>query len=340
MQKAANLLQLARLLQGSRVGLGLAEISEYFGVERRTAERMRDAVLQIYPDYLQTWDTEGRKLWRIPSSGGAGSDPLQSYEVTALETAAAMLSQHGADAQAQALRGVAVKIRAAIPDKTLRRLEPDCELLALSEALVQMPGPRAVIANGVVDSLRMAILGSQQVSFTYRSRFKGETTRRIVEPYGFIYGPRSYLLARSATETSPGFRLFSLSDLSGLEILNESFTRDDNFSLQDYVSQAFGAYHEDLYDVVWRVKPEAAMDARTWLFHSSQTLEETADGSLIVHFRAGGLREMCWHVFTWGGTIEILEPVELKDEMARQLTTFLTDAIVVSRGPENVEVTQ
>jgi predicted DNA-binding transcriptional regulator YafY len=69
-------------------------------------------------------------------------------------------------------------------------------------------------------------------------------------------------------------------------------------------------------------------------------LEETADGSLIVHFRAGGLREMCWHVFTWGGTIEILEPVELKDEMARQLTTFLTDAIVVSRGPENVEVTQ
>lgn len=321
LQKAQNLLRLARLLQGTRSGLGLVEIAEHFGIERRTAERMRDAVLEIYPDYVETWDDEGRKRWRIPSTGGV-VDPFQAHEVTTIETAAAMLVQHGADAQARALRDVAVKIRAALPDKTLRRLEPDCELLSLSESLVQIPGPRALAGESVVAGLREAILGSRRTSFTYRARITGGTRRRTVEPYGLIYGARSYLLAWSPESDAPGFRLFALSEISDFVVLDESFVRDESFSLQAYVSQAFGVYQETVYDVVWRVSPDAATDARIWLFHPTQEIEEQADGALIVRFRAGGLREMCWHLFTWGGAIEILEPPELKDEMARQLARW------------------
>ena len=43
------------------------------------------------------------------------------------------------------------------------------------------------------------------------------------------------------------------------------------------------------------------------------------DGSLLVRFRAGGLREMCWHAFEWRGDLEILEPPELRDEFVKML---------------------
>ena len=49
------------------------------------------------------------------------------------------------------------------------------------------------------------------------------------------------------------------------------------------------------------------------MFHPSQKIEIQDDGSSIVTFKAGGKLEMCWHLFTWGDSVEILEPQELKD---------------------------
>jgi predicted DNA-binding transcriptional regulator YafY len=40
-------------------------------------------------------------------------------------------------------------------------------------------------------------------------------------------------------------------------------------------------------------------------------MEEEPDGSLVVRFRAGGLLEMAWHLFTWGDQVEVVEPGEL-----------------------------
>jgi predicted DNA-binding transcriptional regulator YafY len=73
-----------------------------------------------------------------------------------------------------------------------------------------------------------------------------------------------------------------------------------------------------VYDVVWRFTPEAAPDARLYLFHPTQVMTDEPDGSLNVSFRAGGLREMCWHLFRWGDQVEILSPPELRAAMVAQ----------------------
>jgi len=41
-----DLLRLAVMMQGSAEGVSIADIEQTFGVSRRTAERMRDAVLR------------------------------------------------------------------------------------------------------------------------------------------------------------------------------------------------------------------------------------------------------------------------------------------------------
>lgn len=322
LQKAVDLLRLVRMLVSSRYGAGYDEIEEEFNVSRRTAERMVAAVCDLYPDYVAKTDGDRCTRWQIPQQKHIAWDPFQTSDIAAIETAAATLEQTGLVEQAQTLRDLGLKIRAALPDKLARHADVEYELLTLSESLIQRPGPRVCLAEGLVRALRNAIIGPNPVSFTYASRIKGDVTQRTVEPYGFIYGPRPYLLARTLGGETADFRLFSLSDISNLEVADEQFVRDEAFSLSQYVEQSFGAYQEPVRNVVWRVAPEAADEARTWIFHPSQSLEDKCDGSLLVRFRAGGLREMCWHLFTWGGAIEVLEPPELKAELAANLARF------------------
>ena len=64
-------------------------------------------------------------------------------------------------------------------------------------------------------------------------------------------------------------------------------------------------------DVVWKFTRKAAVDAREFVFHPTQVMEPQPDGSLIVRFRAGGLQEMAWHLFTWGDHVEVVKPKRL-----------------------------
>ena len=90
------------------------------------------------------------------------------------------------------------------------------------------------------------------------------------------------------------------------------FERPEGFDLQTWMQRSFGIWQEDVYDVVWRFTPEAAADARFYLFHPTQIMTDETDGSLTVSFRAGGLREMCWHLFRWGNHVKIIAPRELQ----------------------------
>lgn len=65
-EKADNLLQLALEMQAARQGLSLPDIQERFGVGRRTAMRMRDAILRNFPQAIEVDTGEKTKRWRIP----------------------------------------------------------------------------------------------------------------------------------------------------------------------------------------------------------------------------------------------------------------------------------
>ena len=48
-EPATRLLHLARMFAAQSAGIGLDEIAEKFEVSRRTAERMRDVVAEVFP---------------------------------------------------------------------------------------------------------------------------------------------------------------------------------------------------------------------------------------------------------------------------------------------------
>jgi hypothetical protein len=102
-----------------------------------------------------------------------------------------------------------------------------------------------------------------------------------------------------------------------VDLLYRGFARREGISLTEYAARSFGVFQEEPMDVVLRFAPEAAEDAAGWVFHPTQTMEPQADGSLIVRFHAGGVQEMCWHLFTWGTDVLVISPDSLRLALSR-----------------------
>ena len=202
------------------------------------------------------------------------------------------------------------------------RLEPGLEAITEAEGLAVRPGPQPRVAPGVIETLREAITACRCAKLYYRCSRTGQPIDRVVHPYGFLYGNRHYLVAFPVW--GDHFRIIQLTGIDRVELLPEHFERRKDFDLRAFAARSFGAFQEEPCNVVWRFAPAAVSTARSYTFHPTQELEERDDGSLIVRFRAGGLKEMAFHAFTWGGLLEVLEPKELRSlvrDIAEEMRT-------------------
>ena len=312
--RADRLIQLALEMQAARGGLTLTDIEQRFEVSRRTAIRMRDAVIAAFPQADEVPSNDRSKRWRLAGDVTRPLLGITADDLASLENAAAILVRENLIEQAEELRGVASKIRATLAAELMRKIDPDLGALAEAEGIALRPGPRPAIASSVFATLRTAIKSCRKVSFRYEGRISGKNEVRTVRPLGFLYGHRHYLVAlKDEDAPTPPIRFYSLPQISKLRLLADSFDRDPDFNLSEFVAPSFGVYEEEPVDIVWRFSAEAAPIARQFQFHPSQTVEVCDDGTMLVRFHAGGLLEMAWHLMTWGRHVEVIEPAALRD---------------------------
>ncbi len=293
-------------------GVSLDDIENEFEVSRRTAERMRDALVRALPQIEEEYGDDRRKRWKLPRRSLDRLTAVSAEEFAALEAARRLCERENMTAAADRLADLAAKLRAALPDQVARRVDTDFEALAEAEGIARRPGPRRRIDPAAWEPLREAVLASRKVRFRYLARTTGKTSWQTAEPYGFLYGPAQHYLV-ALTDYQQKHVLFALSGISEVVIEPGSFTRDPAFSLREYADRSFGVFQDDAVDVVWKFSPAAAPDAREFLFHPSQQLTDLPDGSLLVRFRAAGQREMRWHLYQWGNDVEVLEPPDFME---------------------------
>ncbi len=321
-EPATRLLHLARLFAANPTGIGLDEIATRFAVTRRTAERMRDAIAEVFPQ-LEEVEGEWPKRWRLPSGlSSIFREPL-AEELAALRGLAKRLEHEGIKDSADLLESLASKIEASLKPARRATLAPDVEALLEAEGFASRPGPRPVIAPQVFALIREAIMAGRRIAFDYLSETAEAPGYREVVPYGLLYGHRIYLIAAFpwANEPVP----YRLDRISNLRLSDTTGIRPSEFNLDAYAARSFGVYQEEPYDVVLRFMPEVAAEVATFQFHPTQTLQREPDGSTIVRFQAGGLREMAWHLFTWGDAVAVIAP--------EPLTAMMLNCLDDSRRP-------
>jgi predicted DNA-binding transcriptional regulator YafY len=311
-EKAASLLELARILAGSAEGLTLDEMAERIGANRRTVERMRNALNGLFP--LEVIEEPPTRRFRIP----AGLDSLfqtpTADELAALRRAAEGYAPSGSTAQA--LRTLEQKVLSALRAGARRRLAPDLEALVQAEAIAVHAGPRPFEDEEALSIIRQAIVGLQALAFRYEGGSRRGEVREVT-PYGLLFGRSNYLVAAEAGSEAP--KTFRLDLLREPRVLDRPAAPPNGFSLQEFADRSFGIYHDEVQDVVLRISPERARDALNWRFHSRQSVAMQPDGSALVKFSASGMRELAWHLFTWGKDVEVLSPASLKTTLVELL---------------------
>jgi predicted DNA-binding transcriptional regulator YafY len=319
--KTESLLRLAMMMQGTREGISFADIQREFEVGRRTAERMRDAIERIFPQLERVDSGERQARFRLPPGTLSGFIAPTAEELAELEAAAAALRAQGVPTRAELIEGAAAKLRAMTRPEHLRKLEPDLEMLLESEGVAMRPGPRPVLANEVLATLRRAIIGCLPIETTYRSARAAEPSPVTLHPYGLVYGSRPLLVAARPDRNEP--RQYRLDRMGKVTIGQPAFVRPEHFDLAAFAARAFGVWQEEPFDVVLSFTPAVADEAARWRFHPSQALTVEKDGSLTVRFRAGGAAEIAWHLFTWGTQVSVIAPGALRARLAELLEEAL-----------------
>jgi len=308
-------IELARRMAASAEGLTLDEMGEGLGLTRRSIERVRDAVVALFPQTEEVSDPP-TKRWRIRGGLSAFEQAPGTEELVELTRAAQGLRAVGEPGRAAALESLERKLKSAMRSTILNRLAPDLEALVRAETIAVQAGPRPFADEALLTEIRQAILAGQPLAFIY-SRPGAEARRRSVTPCGVMFGRANYLVA--ADRETGAIRTFRLDRMSAVRAEDGVAAPPPGFDLQVFASQSFGIYQDEIEDVVLRISPGGADEARAWRWHPTQTLEDQADGGVVVRFRASGMRELAWHLFTWGDQVTIVAPQRLKAVMAGEL---------------------
>ncbi len=317
----ADLLQLAVLLSGTQDGIAVLDVEREFDTSNRTAQRMMAAIKDRFPYMIEEVEGDGpAKRWRMRQGTLRGLMETETSELVEVEMAAGRLRAEGAaPGRAEALTRLLAKLRAKMKPMDLRRTGTDLEAMMQAEGTSIRPGPRPVMPLTLLTGIRYAILASTRIRLLYGAS-RAEAKERVVEPLGILHGQRAYLVAQiKGTEYEPS--IFRLDRVIEHDVLKESFTRTIPFDLDAYAAASFGMWREEPVNVCLRFSGGAARDAAVFHFHPSQTIEPDADGTLLVRFKAGGKLEMCHHLLTWGDTVEVLDPPELRTMLAEMART-------------------
>lgn len=322
MGKLRRALTLVHLLSESSEGLTLDEMAEHLGVNRRTAERLRDALREEF-DVEERLDDRTKRFFIRESLRRAYTRP-NAEEVAALQTEAGARRAEGAG-HAILLESLLAKVKSALDDRERSRLAPDLDSLVRLQRSRTPAGPLLEPTPEALGEVQKAILAGNCVEFDYVPAEGDVTKWRRVVPLGLLHGPTTYLIGQfppreGKPEQAPVF--YRLDRMTGTRVSNLPGCAADDWDLDAWLAGSFGIWREEDHDVVLRVGPSAVERARHWRFHPAQVLEDDGD-ELLVKFRSGGLREIAEHLFTWGGDIRIEAPDALRKVMRERVLLAL-----------------
>ena len=297
--KTEQIIELAMMFQNSYSGLCIDDIQEHFECSRRSAERMKAILFDLFQDKIEPVNrNDKRKYWRFAKGTMNTLITFTTEDFTNLEYLKNMTND---ETKVKQLDEVIAKIKALTPQKNLRALDTDIDAIMESEGFAVRQYLRIKADTKILEKIREAMLSFKKIQFTYNKKV-------TAEPYGIIVADKYYLLAKDNGK----LKLYKTYKIKDLKILDEYFEKDEDFSLQDYCNNSFGIYQEEPFNVVLEFDKNVKDDILNYHFHPTQKIKELENGNVEVRFKSGGKLAMCYELFKWGGNVRIKKPTELK----------------------------
>lgn len=211
------------------------------------------------------------------------------------------------------LRSAVEKITAGLKGQV------EVNLKELQEWYVLAPPSVVLVREELLLDLHRAIKQRRRIRMRYFTASRGCWQVRVVEPY-HLYNLRGdwYLIAFDHLRGA--MRVFHAGRISEWEVLPQTFVRDPQFSVEEWMAQAFVAERgEEPVEVAIRFDPYQARYIRERRWHPTQSIEELPDGGLILRFSTGGLEEVKRWVMGYGSHAEVLKPSSLREAVKEEI---------------------
>jgi predicted DNA-binding transcriptional regulator YafY len=311
-QLARQWLLIQRLAR-SRSGAGLTELADELDCVRRTVYRDLDALMYAgFPVVSERRD--GKVYYRFLDTFKLGDVPFSTDEILALAFGADLLRTLEGTVFHDSIRSALGKIRAGLgPELT-------GYLTRLAEAFRVLPGPHKRYAElgDTVRTLNDSVLERRRLEMRYRTGSTGVENTRKLDPYRVWYRSGG-LYVVGHDHRSGEIRTFAVDRILEIESTDERFEPPEDFDFDRYIGSSFGVVAEPAARVRIRFAPSWAAYVREHSWHPSQELEPLADGGLELIMEVGGTAELRSWVLSFGSGAEVLEPPELREDVAREL---------------------
>ena len=310
--RVTDIIELIILMQSKVAGVSLNDIQEEFDVSRRTAERMRDSVLNLLPQVGEIPTDSRVKRWGFINYSMNELVSFSKDEIATLEK----LKQNCDKISKKDLSTITNKIK-TLNQKKLNSLEQEIEFILNCEGYAVKQSPNYKIDLDSISTIREAIRGSFKLSGKYNDKDK------ILSPLGLLFGEKIYLVAIEDNKGGEPFT-YLLHRFQNLKLTNKKFD-SNGFDLREFAKKSFGVFQGEIYNVKLNFDATAAEDASNYNFHPSQKGKWEKDGSYTVTFKASGDKHIIWNLFKWGATVKIIAPKELKKKYKEYLQKVLTN---------------
>ncbi|MBR5303553.1 MAG: WYL domain-containing protein [Candidatus Gastranaerophilales bacterium] len=299
--RVSDILDLAIFMQSKSLGITISDIMERYNVSRRTAERMRDSLLNIFPSIDEIDTADAQKHWGFINYSINSLITLDKEELIGLENLIKRTTNKEIKIQ---LRKTIEKLQAINIKNTLTN-EENIKLLMQTQGHAIKQIPQYKIDIETLEEVKNALSQSKKLVGIYHNK------KRILEPLGLIYGEKTYLIAHEKAKGDDIYT-YTLHKFKNLKMTEAKFKKH-NFNLQEFANRSFGVYQGEILDVELEFDKSLAIEAMDYNFHPTQTIKKQKNGNLLVNFKACGEREIIWHIFKWGKGCKINKPESLKE---------------------------
>lgn len=319
LNKTEQIIELAMMFQNSYCGLCIEDIEHHFECSRRSAERMKALLFDLFPEKVEEVPTfEKKKRWRFIKGT---MNALISFTADDFANLEYLKGLSNDDNKRKELDELIAKIKALTPQKNLQSLDTDVSAIMESEGFAVRQYSGVNIEPKILEDLRTSMLAFKKIQFNYP--IKGEIKTITLNPYGLVIADKYYLVGYN--EYVGDLRQYRVDKISELAILDEYFEKDEKFSLSEYSNNSFGVYQEKPIDIVLEFDKSVANDVLNYHFHPTQKFKQLENENVQVEFKSGGTYAICQELFKWGCSVKIQKPVELKDYYKQYLSDVLNN---------------
>ncbi|MBQ9246111.1 WYL domain-containing protein [bacterium] len=314
--RTTDILELLILMQARIQGVSLNDIMMHFSVSRRTAERMRDSITDIFCTQVEEiYNPHSReKYWGFTRGFMNEIINFTPEELANLEKLKELQEKQGFKDKEQTLEQTINKIK-ALSRKNINKIENSIEILLQTEGFAVKQMPKFKIDINMLDTIRQAMKTNRQITAKYIER------PVVLSPYGLIYGEKIYLIGVEEDKGNAPF-CYLLHKFDDVKLADKTFDKGA-FNLDEYSKKSFGVYQGECIDVKLLFSKDVAEDVLNYNFHNTQKVKQNEDGTVTVKFKASGEYEIMWHLFKWGSDVKVVSPVSLKKQYIELLENTL-----------------